>query len=122
MANAPGQQFADWTKVPGINETLRQKGGSPLLNTLGIVLSGFLGQGDAADYADDTDAMGGQNVGIQNSGQGMQIPLNSIAPNLGQFGAVKPPSFQSLAMQPLPTTGTDLDGDGQIDDFWGIKK
>jgi len=121
MANAPGQQFADWTTVPSITETLRKKGGSVLLNTLGIGLSGFLGQGDTADYADDTDAMGGQNIGIQNSGQGMQIPLNSIAPNLGQFGAV-PPSFQSLAMQPLPTTGTDLDGDGQIDDFWGIKK
>ena len=39
MATAPGQQFADWTNLSSLTETL--KGGkSPLLNTLGILLAG----------------------------------------------------------------------------------
>lgn len=118
-----GTEFMRWQNVPSLSESIAKiasGGGSPVLKTIGMLLAGggsqgsespaepALGQGIAPPFAP-----GGQ-------GMNMSKPSNvGIAP--GQF-QVSNLSMPKLGTAPTTGPGIDVDGDGQIDNFWGIKK
>lgn len=134
-----GMEFMRWSSAPSITETLAG-GNSPLLKTLGLLLAGGSdGEQNAAD-----DAMSGAKSDFRKQEIGAQGPAVT--------GAIQPPvspavpsgfSMQPLSMQPVaPPTGLitldqqakmgsaqapvpaaqDLDGDGVIDNFWGVTR
>jgi hypothetical protein len=116
-----GNEFISWQSAPSITQTL--KGGqSPLLNLLGIALAG-------GGSAPESPAMG-QEMG-QGMGQGVSAPVAppiGVNPSSSGVG-IAPGSFQlpSLTLPQIgaattPAQGADLDGDGLVDNFWGIKK
>jgi hypothetical protein len=112
-----GTEFMSWQSLPSITQTL--KGGqSPLLNLLGIALAGggstpespatapAIGQGISAPVAPP--------VGINPNASGLGIAPGSFKlPNL---------TLPQIGMPSTPAQGQDLDGDGLVDNFWGIKK
>jgi hypothetical protein len=115
-----GLEFMRWQNVPSISETIIG-GKSPILKTIGLLLGGNGEKGSEE---------GGQPAGL---GQGVAPPtvpggvgMNPNAPS----GVGIPPSQFKLPGMTLPQLGTapsaqpgvDVDGDGQIDNFWGIKK
>lgn len=110
-----GNEFMSWQSAPSITQTL--KGGqSPLLNLLGIALAGG---GQAPEQPGAAPALG----------QGISAPVAppvGINPNAGGIG-IAPGSFKmptlTLPQIGMPSTqGQDLDGDGLVDNFWGLKK
>lgn len=112
-----GNEFMSWQSAPSITQTL--KGGqSPLLNLLGIALAGG---GQAPEQPIAAPAMG----------QGISAPVAppvGINPNASGVG-IAPGSFQmptltlpQIGMPGIPAQGQDLDGDGLVDNFWGLKK
>jgi hypothetical protein len=112
-----GNEFMSWQSLPSITQTL--KGGqSPLLNLLGIALAGG---GSSPEPVSTSGAMG----------QGISAPVAppvGINPNALSGVGIAPGSFQmpNLTLPQIGTTtpaqGADLDGDGLVDNFWGIKK
>jgi hypothetical protein len=90
---------------------------SPVANLLGIGLAGMGGE----PTPNPAPAMG----------QGISAPVVppvGINPNAGGVG-IAPGSFQipnltlpQIGSPTMPTQETDLDGDGVIDNFWGINK
>lgn len=115
-----GLEFMRWQNVPSIMETM--KGGkSPLLNTLGILLGGNKDGG-----AEEP----GQAPGL---GQGVAPPSVpggvGMNPNAPSGVGIAPSQFKvpnltlpQLGTAPSAQPGIDVDGDGQIDNFWGINK
>jgi hypothetical protein len=112
-----GNEFMSWQSLPSITQTL--KGGqSPLLNLLGIAMAG----GDSTPQP--TSTSGGM-------GQGISVPVAppvGINQNAPSGVGIAPGSFKmpNLTLPQIGTTtpaqGADLDGDGLVDNFWGIKK
>ena len=112
-----GLDFMGWQNVPSITEAL--KGGkSPLLNLLGIAMAGG---GQTPEQPGAAPALG----------QGISAPVAppiGINPNAGGLG-ISPGSFKlpnltlpQIGMPSTPAQGQDLDGDGKVDNFWGLKK
>lgn len=112
-----GNEFMSWQSAPSITQTL--KGGqSPLLNLLGIALAGG---GQAPE----------QPIAAPPMGQGISAPVAppvGINPNASGVG-IAPGSFQmptltlpQIGVPNTPAQGQDLDGDGLVDNFWGLKK
>ena len=112
-----GLDFMGWQNVPSITEAL--KGGkSPLLNLLGIAMAGG---GQATEQPNAAPALG----------QGISSPIAppiGINPNAGGLG-ISPESFKlpnltlpQIGSPMMPTQNVDLDGDGKVDNFWGLKK
>lgn len=113
--NVPlGMEFMRWQSLPSVADAV---GKSKLLKGLGILLAGSgaqeetpaapLGQGVAPPTI-------GGNIGLnpmKSSGIG-------IAPGQFQMPNLTLPQIG----QAMPQQGVDLDGDGQIDNFWGVKK
>jgi hypothetical protein len=105
-----GMEFMNWQNAPSLMDTISGKK-SPLLNTMGILLAG---NGDQSE-----------GVSPPALGQG-------VSPSTGVGIAPKQPSglgigsnqfkLPSLTLPQIGQPGTDLDGDGQIDTFWGLKK
>jgi hypothetical protein len=113
-----GTEFMSWQSLPSITQTL--KGGqSPLLNLLGIALAGG---GSTPESSDEGQAMG----------QGVSAPVAppiGVNPNARSGTGIAPGSFQlptltlpQIGAATTPAQGADLDGDGLVDNFWGIKK
>ena len=112
-----GLDFMGWQNVPSITEAL--KGGkSPLLNLLGMA---FAGGGQAPEQPSAVPALG----------QGISAPVAppiGINPNSSGLG-ISPQSFKlpnltlpQIGMPSTPAQGQDLDGDGKVDNFWGLRK
>lgn len=115
-----GLEFMRWQNAPSLMETM--KGGkSPILNTLGILLGG--------------NKSGGSEEAVQAPGLGQGIAPPSVPGGVGMNAAtpsgigIAPSQFQTpnltlpqLGTAPSAQPGIDVDGDGQIDNFWGIKK
>jgi len=112
-----GNEFMSWQSAPSITQTL--KGGqSPLLNLLGIALAGG---GQAPEQPIAAPAMG----------QGISAPVAppvGINPNAPSGVGIAPGSFQipnltlpQMGSPDMPAQGADIDGDNQVDDFWGVK-
>jgi hypothetical protein len=116
-----GNEFMSWQSAPSITQTLKG-GNSPLLNLLGIALAGG---GQASE-----PSVASQGIG-QGMGQGVSAPIAppiGINPNAGGLG-ISPESFKlpnltlpQIGSPMMPTQNVDLDGDGVIDNFWGLKK
>ena len=113
-----GLEFMSWQNAPSITETL--KGGkSPLLNLLGIALAGG---GESPEPSGAAPAMG----------QGISAPVAppiGINPNAPSGVGIAPGSFKmptltlpQIGIPSAPAQGQDLDGDGLVDNFWGLKK
>ena len=111
-----GNEFMSWQSLPSITQTLKGNN-SPLLNLLGIALAGG-GQAPEASVAS------------QGMGQGVSAPIAppvGINPKASGVG-IAPGSFQmpNLNLPQIgitaPAQGVDLDGDGLVDNFWGLKK
>jgi hypothetical protein len=112
-----GNEFMSWQSAPSITQTLKG-GNSPLLNLLGIALAGG---GQASEPP----------VASQGMGQGVSAPVAppiGVNPNASGVG-IAPGSFQlpnltlpQIGVATTPAQGADLDGDGLVDNFWGIKK
>jgi len=111
-----GNEFMSWQSAPSIIQTLKG-GNSPLLNLLGIALAGG---GKSPEPS----------IASQGMGQGVSVPVAppvGVNPKAGGVG-IAPGSFQlpNLTLPQLgtaaPTQGADLDGDGVIDNFWGLNK
>ena len=91
---------------------------SPVAGLLGIGLAG----GSGADAPSPTPALG----------QGISAPVApsiGINPNAPSGVGIAPGSFQipNLTMPQIgslmtPTQGIDFDGDGLVDNFWGLNK
>lgn len=124
MADSPfanlGMNFVNWTSVPSLTETLAS-GSSPLLKGLGILLAG--GDKKTEDQSDQSSPSLGQGIAPPSVSSGIGVnPQKSgtgISPNQFQMSGLTLPKLGT------PTTssqGVDLDGDGQVDNFWGIKK
>lgn len=116
-----GMEFVNWQNLPSLTETLAG-GKSPLLKTIGLLMAG----GDKEQEP---------NVGAPAMGMGVsqpQIPGGvGIAPISNGLGIKPPAQFGGLPSLPTaptlntsqtPSAGQDLDGDGVIDSFWGVKK
>lgn len=112
-----GMEFMNWQNLPSLTQTLAG-GKSPLLNTIGLLLA-------------DGDKEEEPSVGAPAIGTGVtppQIPGGvGIAP-VGGLGIKPPAQFGGLPLLPslsapqqIPA-GQDLDGDGVVDSFWGVKK
>ena len=105
-----GMEFMNWQNVPSITETLAG-GKSPLLKGLGILLAGNEDQSEG--------------VSPPALGQGVS-PSNGvgIAPKQPSGLGIGSNQFKlpSLTLPQIGQPGTDLDGDGQVDTFWGLKK
>lgn len=119
MADNPfsglGTEFMSWQKAPSIMETL--KGGkSPILNLLGLALGGMGMEGQSAPPL-------GQGIAPP---AGPQMGVNPVKP--GGLGISSSQfNIPSLTLPQIgtPTSqapGIDIDGDGQVDNFWGLKK
>lgn len=126
MADSPfaglGLEFMKWQNVPSITETILG-GKNPLLKAAGILLAGNGQEGSETA----TPNMGmGQGVAppVANApagGVGINMNKSSgigIAPGQFQIPSLSLPKIGTQTNQP----GIDVDGDGQIDNFWGIKK
>jgi hypothetical protein len=82
---------------------------SPLANLAGIMLAGSGGSSPSP-------------VPAPALGQGVSVPAApSIGVNANIFGAVAPGSTPMPQAAPSVMPTQDLDGDGQVDDFWGVK-
>jgi hypothetical protein len=112
-----GLEFMNWQSVPSITEAL--KGGkSPLLNLLGIAFAGGEKPSEPSGIS-------------QGLGQGISAPIAppiGINPNAGGLG-ISPESFKlpnltlpQIGSPMMPAQNVDLDGDGKVDNFWGLKK
>jgi len=92
---------------------------SPVANLLGIGLAGM--GGEPVPNPATASALG----------QGISAPVVppvGINPNAGGIG-IAPESFQipnltlpQIGLPTMPAQGDDLDGDGVIDNFWGLNK
>ena len=111
-----GNEFMSWQSAPSIIQTLKG-GNSPLLNLLGIALAG-------GGSTPEPSSMG------QGMGQGVSAPVAppvGVNPNAGGVG-IAPGSFQlpNLTLPQIgittPAQGVDSDGDGLVDNFWGLNK
>ena len=108
-------------QAPGkkIEQFVAKHRNNPVLGALGIGLSGLLGKPES--QATPAPALG----------QGVSAPIAppiGINPNAGGVG-IAPGSFQlpnltlpQIGSPMMPTQNVDLDGDGVIDNFWGINK
>lgn len=113
-----GTEFMSWQSAPSITQAL--KGGqSPLLNLFGIALAGG---GQPGAQPSPAPAMG-QGIGVP------VAPPVGINPNAPSGTGIRPGSFQmpnltlpQISSPMTPAQGQDLDGDGLIDNFWGLKK
>ena len=114
-----GLEFMRWQNVPSISETI-MGGKSPVLKTLGMLLAG----GESEQAGQPAAPALGQGVAppAVAGGQGMNMNKPSgvgIAPGQFQMPSLTMPQ---LGTSPAAAPGVDVDGDGQIDNFWGIKK
>lgn len=113
-----GNEFMSWQSLPSITQTLKG-GNSPLLNLLGIALAGG---GESPEPPVAAPAMG----------QGISAPVAppvGINPNASSGIGIAPGSFKlptlslpQIGVPSTPAQGQDLDGDGLVDNFWGLKK
>jgi hypothetical protein len=115
-----GTEFMSWQSLPSITQTLKA-GNSPLLNLLGIALAG-------KEKPEEPSGIG------QGMGQGVSVPVAppvGINPNLATRSGlgIAPGSFQlpnltlpQIGSPMMPAQNVDLDGDGKVDNFWGLKK
>ena len=104
---APGLEFQNWQNLPGLLETLAGKK-SPILNTLGILMSGN------NDSSTDVETPEGA---INPSGYGLTPPQMGVS-SIG----LKAPAFGLPPVTPLPTLNTQTLPDyyhSQINSFWG---
>lgn len=113
-----GLEFMRWQNLPSITETIAG-GKSPILKTLGILLAG------SGQESQEPAAPGmGQGVAppAVPGGVGMNPAARSgvgIAPSQFQVPNLTLPQ---LGTAPSAQPGIDVDGDGQIDNFWGLNK
>ena len=116
-----GMEFVNWQNLPSLTQTLAA-GNSPIFKTFGLLMAG----GDKSTESD---------VGVPAIGTGVsqqQVPGGvGIAPNISGLGIKPPSTFGGLPPLPTasiantsqaPSAGQDLDGDGVVDSFWGVKK
>lgn len=110
-------------QAPGkkIEQFVAKHRNNPVLGALGIGLSGLLGKPES--QATPAPALG----------QGVSAPVvppTGLNPNLANRSGVgiAPGSFQipnltlpQIGSANTPVQGADLDGDGQVDSFWGIQ-
>ena len=141
-----GMEFMRWQNVPSL--TGGQVGGKGVIGgMLGMALNALTGGGSSpvgAAVGSAADALG-QGVappmpGSPPGGVGLAPPSPLPSPTMGAPGLQPPanpfptsfnlnapagavPPMQATT-QPMsaPPLGTDLNNDGVIDDFWGIKK
>ena len=110
-----GMEFMNWQNAPSLTEAIAG-GKSPLLKGLGILL-----------------ADGGQEkpVGVPAPGLGQGVSLEGgvgVAPGKSSGLGISQNQFAipNLTLpqigQPSAQQGVDIDGDGQIDSFWGFNK
>jgi hypothetical protein len=112
-----GTEFMSWQSLPSITQTLKGNN-SPLLNLLGIALAGGGSTPEAS-------------VASQGMGQGVSMPIAppiGVNPRTSGVG-IAPGSFQmpnltlpQIGSPMMPAQNVDLDGDGKVDNFWGLKK
>lgn len=112
-----GTEFMNWQSLPSLTQTLKS-GQSPLLNLLGIAMAGG---GQAQE----------QPIAAPALGQGISAPVAppvGINPNASGVG-IAPGSFKlpnltlpQIGSPMMPAQNIDLDGDGKVDNFWGLKK
>lgn len=114
-----GMEFMNWQNLPSITEKLKG-GNSPLLNMLGIAAAG--GGSEPSSQAMAPEAMG-QGVSPPSVPGGVGINMQNqnglgIAPSQFSLPNLSLPQIGQQSAQP----GIDLDGDGVVDNFWGVKK
>lgn len=122
-----GTEFMRWQSIPSLSESIAKiasGGGSPVLKTIGMLLAGGGSQGSETS----AEPALGQGIAPPSvpGGQGMSMNKPSgigIAPGQFQVSNLAMPKLGTPATPTNPTgPGIDVDGDGQIDNFWGIKK
>lgn len=93
---------------------------SPVANLLGIGLAGVGGEPVPSPTSAPALGQGVSVPGAPPVGINMNAPSGTgIAP--GSF-EIPNLTLPQIGLPNMPAQGADLDGDGLIDDFWGLKK
>lgn len=110
-----GMEFMNWQNAPSLLETITS-GKSPVLKTLGILLAG---NGEQQSVGVPAPSLG-QGVSL---GGGVGVAPNktsSVGISQNQF-AIPNLTLPQIGQQTV-SPGIDVDGDGEIDNFWGLNK